>query len=199
MTPGLAAHVQTFLFDWNPDWFECGEYIADDDTRKKFKPLDVAFSNRWQIWADLAAKVHAEIQHIIVDSEFRPTRACFVHNGIRYCAPGDPPLIEGHDPKEVSSYDWNATTWGGEISGPDGKGEDRLIKTANDFNECVTEVFRQLTALENFGWWSSAVPMPRAAFNALAKLTKRFHVQLRMDNGDIHPREYDRCDVYCVL
>lgn len=190
-SPGLAAHIRSFRFTWNPEWIQYWEWYSKGDTRKQYKPLDLAFRNRYKMWLDLGRKLGAEIEHrITLERNPRP-QAFFKHRGIESCAPGKPPLIDGRDPKEVSSYDWSAPRLG-DISGPDGKGEDRLIKNPKDFNSCIIEICSQLTSLEAFSWQSSQIPLPRAAFDALAKLPRlaRLHPRLLMDNGDVHPREY---------
>lgn len=191
VSPGLAAHVRSFEFSWNPEWIQHWDYYTIGGAKKVFKPLDLAFRNRYTMWLELSRKLGVEIEYGVTAGRIPRPEAYFMHGNMKSSGPGKPPLIEGRDPKEVSSYDWNAPRLG-EISGPDGKGQDRLIKSAEDFNSCIIEIISQLTSLQKFSWSSGQVPMPRAAFDALAKLPRitHLHPQLLMDNGDVHPRKY---------
>lgn len=54
--------------------------------------------------------------------------------------------------------------------GPDGTGQDKIVKNAKQFTQCVIEVVGKLTSLETFGWEAPVTTMPRGVFDALARL-----------------------------
>lgn len=88
------------------------------------------------------------------------------YEGFTYNAPGT------HDWDEVELqgaevYDWQASQIGGR--GPDGDGDDELIKNPAQFLDCMTEVVRTLSSIEVFGWETPVIPMPDGVFEALRK------------------------------
>lgn len=180
--PFVAQHVKVFLMRWN------GPGKQPDHAPlfgvQEISPLDFAFSDRSQTWAQLAERegiintdsMQREVQHHA--GTYAP-QASFRIGAIEYRDPGRPPLIDGRDPSIVDSYDWAAPRVGG--SGPDGKGEDRLIKNAEDFNQAVTEV---ITRLECFGWSTKLARMSLEAFQALERLPRllRLHLDLTTDH-----------------
>lgn len=86
------------------------------------------------------------------------------------------PPGEGHDRNAVSqqgpaAYDWQQVPEGSLRGlGPDGKGFDEHITSAQQFTECITEVTSLLTSLDSFDWDTVVTPMPRGVIDALARL-----------------------------
>lgn len=154
--------------------------------------LDLAFRDRLQMWKDLVEKHNAQTQLEMYDmmSDFLSpspkARLYFEHDGDRYYEPSEPPLAT--EPTGGSMFKWDKRVGG---VGPDGKGEDKLIKTAAQFIECCEEIVAQLSSLETFRWNTYITPMPPGIFESLAKLTslKRFHPGLTLDSGIVHARK----------
>lgn len=76
-------------------------------------------------------------------------------------------------------------------NGPDLKGEDRLIKSPQQFNECIADVITQLTSLETFVWCTLLAALPIRACSALASLTSLTSLRLTFDSsrGTCHAGE----------
>lgn len=91
----------------------------------------------------------------------------FEHNGQKYAEPGQCP--RGENWKELKPvWDYDAPRTG--VDGPDGKGEDCLIKSSQQLADSFTEIVSQLSSLEIFRWTSYVTPMPAGVCAALAKI-----------------------------
>lgn len=156
--PQIASLIRSFRFIWD---------MGGDSHEWKLRAfrqgtaLDLAFCDRLQLWDDLMKEPGA-------DAEIEGADGFVDYNKSLTQPPG-----EGHDWEAAAAvgpadYDWLAGTGG---RGPDGKGEDRLIKNAEQFAECITEVVSMLSLLQTFGWETGVTPMPRGVFDALARLT----------------------------
>lgn len=157
VAPFIPPLIRSFRLLWDMD--------GDSDELKleafgQGTALDLAFCDRLQLWDDLMKQAGADIE---LDGE-----PFVMYNGRFTQPPG-----RGYDLATVADeghaeYDWLSGTGG---RGPDGTGEDKLMKNAEQFTECIVEIVGKLTSLETFGWETSVTPMPRGVFDALARLT----------------------------
>lgn len=132
--------------------------------------LDFAFRHRMQAWLDFAQQHGCEIKRDKIYGWF------FKYQGR---------LIE-----RPSSG----------ASGPDGKGEDRLIRTPAHFNECIAEIVSQLSSLETFGWCTKVTPMPAGVLHALLEIEtlRSLHVDMkRPGRNEFHNGKYFACLPLC--
>lgn len=184
-SPCIGPCVRSFRFAWAPaeEWYAC-----KDNAEEKISVADAAFRDTRQMWLDLKHKYGYAEQHVV--ERTGRTRALIpkayvMHNGARYLNPAKPPLLDPLNRHLVASYDWTARCG---LSGPDGKGEDRLIKSAQQLTDCLTEIVSQLTSLETFVWRTRHYEMPPGVIDALAKLItlKRCEMLAVSLEGDIH-------------
>lgn len=124
--------------------------------------LDMAFRDRRQMWEDLAKKHDCKI------STRRNGHRSFRLHGRVF----QEPPIEGS-------------------TGPDGNGEDLLIKSSEQFTRCIIEVVSQLSSLHAFGWSTGMTPMPLGVFNALLSLETLTSLHLSMI---LHRCVVDACE-----
>lgn len=198
VSPDLAHHVRSFVFVWNMGILdgECAHhyehYPADHGSL-----LDMAFRNRSRMWETFARKHRCEILQHDSESEeesdsdgenyasiFKGKRHYFRHNGQTFEQPGEHPFaMPGHR----TLTDMLKPTDGRKflVSGPDGKGEDRRIKSPVQFYECLNEVVAQLTSIETFGWCSHIAPMSSEVYNVLKRLPnlQNLHVRFSAHRG----------------
>lgn len=153
--PGLAALIRSFRLLWHMDG-DCTHYRLEPMCG--FTALDCAFRNRLEIF-----------------NRRVKTEAPYLDHELLRCGDGSTYEPPGSEPDWVAvakvgplGYDW---LQGARGSGPDGKGEDKLIKNATQFTQCINEVVNLLTSLETFGWETKVSPMPQGVFDALARLT----------------------------
>lgn len=153
--PYLTRYVKHFDFEWTVDQdfpFSGSEaYI-----KKRSTLLEAAFSDRVQVWEDRRARSDGVVT-------FERDKGRFVHRNRIYTAPG---RFKGRRDTDGKDVYFNHT--GGR--GPDGNGEDARIKTPEEFVNCLVELISQFTSLRNFAW-TTTVPMPPQAVDALATLT----------------------------
>lgn len=101
-------------------------------------------------------------------------------------APGESHDWEAVERLGPAAYDWQASgSKGGR--GPDGNGEDKFIKTPEQFLESIVEVVTSLTSLQMLGWETPVTPMPRQIFETLrasATLTG-LRLQFASDRGNV--------------
>lgn len=121
--------------------------------------LDWAFSDRFLVWSDLGQRHACEVKW----NEIHQTWG-FRLNETTYIAPGKYP--EQQSERDVNSH----LRTGG--NGPDDKGEDRFIKNAQQFTNCVNEIITQLSSLEAFAWKCTVPQLPHASLRALQTLPK---------------------------
>lgn len=202
-SPHLARHIKSFCFFWNmnPGGEAYSQYRYEEYGEGNMSMLQLAFSNRVRMWRELLHKYKCsgavadlQFRKVLGGGEVRPTLH-FVHEGNKYYCPAEPPQIEGEDRFKLRSYDWNAVQSRG--TGPDGMGEDRLIKNGEQLIKCLEEVVEQIismSVLETFSWNSPVLPMPLGVLNALAKLPtlKRFHPGLITGSPIAHACECRR-------
>lgn len=171
-SPYLVHHVRSFsLLWWPPGQHQLNEYAEEAGTL-----LDLAFSkDRWQLWRSLAEQHGCDILDTTQGLYFVLDGRQYDEPG-RYSKPGD---------GEVPDHGRFGTR------GPDGCGEDRLIKTAEQFNECLVEIIAHLTSLEAFGWDSAGIVMPRGVFDALHKLDSLKALHLNME---VHRCSVQMCE-----
>lgn len=135
-SPDIAQHIRSFTFAWDmPDALHSREMCEPGDSL-----FDLAFRDRFSSWNDLRQQHGCEVQRSV-----HSQRWYFDYDGTRYFAPGEYP--------DTEQEDWIAASrlrTGG--SGPGGRGEDRLVKNAEQFTESVNEIIGQLSSLEAFGW-----------------------------------------------
>lgn len=122
-----------------------------------------------------------------------PSSSCrhyFVHDGKTFLQPGRAPYWDplqrtltamlgvARDPPFITS-------------GPDGRGEDLLIKSAEKFKKCMTEVVENLSHLTEFAWLSHVTTVPAGTFAALERLTalRLLYVCLSGYRGNVHDRK----------
>lgn len=187
--PGLAHYVKSFAFSWTMggDYGDCDNFPERDGTL-----LDLAFRNRCRIWDKVYEQYDGEIQW-----NSRLEKWCFVvgdedddEDLVIYPAPGKFPMLwdDEEQTEGVSQFDLDGRTEG---NGPDGKGPDRLIKNAQQLNDCMTDILTQLSSLETLGWTTFALPMPAAAVPALSRTTlTSICYCMFVFRGNLHAREY---------
>lgn len=191
VSPSIARHVRSFCFMWNMegDFYECEAYPDEEGTR-----LQMAFSDRWRIWETLRRQHGCEASwDFRYDDPVTDHMLRFELHGVSYDAPGRcQALIAGY-----SSGGWPILEpYSSELPkqrgiGPDGDGEDRLIKSANDFHDCIVEVVSQLSWLQTFGWDTSVTPMPAGVHGALSRLSTltSLHLDMSIYRGNPHTCE----------
>lgn len=161
-SPEIAQHIRSFSFVWGMG----GSFNFEGFPTDAGTTLDLAFRDRWKLWNDLRRQHRRRVQWNAHYEQWE-----FMHADVRYAAPGQLPAPRSH---KVTKQDWQyacAQRVGG--CGPDDNGEDRLIKNATQFNDCVNEIVTQLSSLEAFGWFSFVAQVPQAALNALRSLRLR--------------------------
>lgn len=145
--------------------------------------LDLAFRDRWQMWEELRERYGCETRE---ESEYFDVDGLhFEYDGDFYVAPGRPlPEEEGDD----------AGRLGGD--GPDGWGQDKLVKSAADFNDSVDEVVAQLTFLKEFSWCCHTTPISRCAFSSLSKVNslRVLHLNFSARRSNVYDCE---CEILC--
>lgn len=179
-SPSIARHVRSFCFTWQMSSFDL--YWCNDWDATYATLLEMAFSDRFSTWDSLRESLGCEPTWT---SDGAIDELSFTHRGKTYRAPGNSPceynmrrIIVDHDaPREGTS-------------GPDGKGEDGLIKTPEQLQDCMVEIVRSFTSLETLGW-STFMPMPQGVFDTLASLTtlSSLRINLRSYRSTLHACE----------
>lgn len=162
-SPLTRTHIKSFVFDWHMGRDGCAAIM--DFPPETGSLLQLAFRNRRQLWQELALQWNCSV----VDNGGSGRR--FSHNGRTYGEPG---------------------RGGGPGSGPDGKGEDALIKSPQDLNACIIEVIGLLPCLDSFSWKSSVTPMSAETCDALAQHStlKSLHVTMSSCRNNAHACQY---------
>lgn len=202
-SPAIASHVRHFSFSWNMggDYYKCDEYEAKEGTL-----LDLAFRNRCELWNSLRAEAEGRMLN-----EFKRTHdRNFFQSKVAGMKPGWAPprsadavlLHHSAEHEDDDSFDyysddgeedyyWSVKGSGAGGDGPDGRGEDRLVKSVSDFNSCLVEIVAQLGSLTTFGWAAEAAAMPMGVLESLEKLTTLSHLHLSLSGarGTVHACE----------
>lgn len=169
---------------------DCDDVCCEAYTKEEAGSLlELAFMDRQSLWEDLLRKYDGKLEcEGGVDTSFVKW---FRHDGREYLAPGRTPPFEVHvDDAVYHDYDPYTRNEGG--NGPDGKGEDKLVKSPADFNACITEIVEQLTSsLQTFGWKCPVTTMPAESLAALAKLEgiTALHIDASSLRGLVHACE----------
>lgn len=125
--------------------------------------LDLAFRDRVQMWTRLMRTSSAWLNR-------NEDRYCCLYDD-RHCEPpGTDYDWQAVEEVGLAAYDWTTVARYGR--GPDGNGEDKLIKSPEDLLACSVEVVSSLVSLELFGWETTVTPMPSGVFDALLKLKR---------------------------
>lgn len=157
--PYLAMHIKSFSFRWTMGG-DCRPLRLAAFASEEGSTLDLAFTDRLELFERLYRLdgADSEILSLGMDGDDTEVRC----NG-KVCSPPG-----RHDERIVcESYPWTCGAGG---RGPDGKGEDSVIKNATAFNQYITEVVGMLPFLETFCWRVHVTPMPRGVFDALTRL-----------------------------
>lgn len=152
--------------------------------------LDLVFGDRWRMWANFARATGSQIQwKVRQDGQLQ---RFFEFDATEFEEPGDPPLIEGRDPRDPSSYDYHAPRLD---SGPDGKGDDMLIKTPAQLISSLVEVVEKLPLLHAFSRNTALLAMPTGVGNALEQLDtlKSLHVDMTLIRNNLQTGESSVC------
>lgn len=180
-SPGLAFHVRSFAFAW-----ELPSQLRDLDVYPSAEGtlLDLAFRDRGRMWELYAKTVNAEIEE--EDWLDGWVQRLFYFAGKTFYEPVAP-NFQHSDPGEAF-YDPAAPKL---ASGPDGNGEDALIKTADQLVSTLVNIVAKLPSVRTFMWSTSMMPMPMGVLNALEKLPslKSLHVEFGMYRNVVHARE----------
>lgn len=179
--PSIAAHVQSFTFTWDMNEEYVRQYV---DFLKAFHQslsvLDYAFMNRINIWTQTAESLGAEIvqdrvhpvthdeMHGLVDEEAEEEAEELGHYETPYFTHSNRSYQKPNSDEDCS------------CSGPDGNGEDRFIKSSDDFNDYVSSILGDLASLNSFSWRCQVTSLPSQAFDALAKLTALKKLEMNM-------------------
>lgn len=175
VSPGIAQHIRTFCFDWklepDNDRLDLALYPAEEGTM-----LDLAFRDRFQLWEEYKKRHGCEgkVNILRTDIDSDTANLYFTNeDGLWFEAPGH--CVAEPDVEHTLEC-YLARRVGG--SGPDGEGEDRLIKTAAQFRGCIIETVARLS-LTRFEWTSWVTPLPVAAFNLVRANSDLNILQLR--------------------
>lgn len=185
-SPEIAQHIRSFVFAWEIH-DDCSSFPAKEGTK-----LDLAFKDRWRVWALLRQQYKRPVQW---DAEHQ--QWAFTHDGVRYPAPGTCPSFEG---TQSTKQDWlSASTERVGGHGPDGEGEDRVVKNADDFNSTAIEIVTQLSSLETFKWSCNVASLPAPACEALKQctLTSLTYGYIERGRESIHACEWWHHDGVC--
>lgn len=192
-SPYLAQHVRSFSFLWQaPDTSVYEEYPQLDGKSLVELAFDV---DRWLLWDELRKQHDCQILPGCYENaygrHFRLGDAWHFEPG---WVPAPRPKIS--DPNAQKVYNDPPHT----NAGPDGRGDDRFIKSTEQFNEALVEVIAQFTSLEAFGWESAGTPLPRGAFDALLKLDtlQTLHLNMVPHRYSVHMGE-SPLEVLCAL
>lgn len=183
-SPDLAERVHSFSFTWRMSEFP---EEMDFYPEREGSMIDIAVRDRAHIWHDYAQETGStiEVEH---DDDGQISRH-FFHDGFFFPEPGDHPMIQGDDPDEhPASYDWEAPK---QAQGPDGRGEDLLIKSPDQLIASLVEVVTQLRSLHTVNWTSPITTMPLGVFQGLRKLNrlKLLQIQVSCLRNEVHARE----------
>lgn len=178
-SPDIARYIRNFTFMWDMG----GDYITVDYWPVEAGTLlDLAFVDRWQAWDDLRSawglKILESGRRLYFlragfGSCFSPGAELFTFNmENRYDDAGHlrPSRRTKHvvyDMKDGRLVNDCHKLRGGR--GPDGNGEDRFIKNADDFNDCLVNVVTSLSSLQILSWATPVVTMPRGVCDVLAR------------------------------
>lgn len=180
-SPSIARHVRSFVFLWDVGldlaWYKSWAKTTNATV------LELVFSDRFAIWDNLRQSLGCEAQAHSDDDELY-----FTHDGKTHYAPGY--LLPNINRAARYGYDFNHDEPRLGCSGPDGMGEDRLIKTPEQLQDALVELVRSFTSLETFGW-RTFIRMPQGVFDALASLSTltSLHIDLHSYGGVAHARE----------
>lgn len=172
-SPEIAQHIRSFSFFWGMT------DIPRPFPGSKLTQLEMAFQDRYAIWD----RLREEGQHEVGWDYWSETWGFFSDKSF-FRAPGSYPPGE---------QDWSkacARRVGG--SGPDDRGEDRVIKSVEDFTNSVNEVMASLSSLQTFAWMSTMAGLPKDSFNSLQSLkmlTSLAYGCLRCDTLTLHARK----------
>lgn len=167
ISPRLAGYIRSFVLLWDMGGdcdehsFWCVPYGKEEGSM-----LDMAFRDQVQLWESVRDRYKCQVN----DEGFVEYRDnyYFEHNNKRYSAPGRCPEVQYSS--WYSALDHTAARYSGD--GPDGNGEDPLIKNPDHFLDCCAEIVSQLTSLESFGWQTAVTPLPVGVFKALLKMQR---------------------------
>lgn len=189
VSPSIGKLVRSFCFSWHMDH---DTDACDHLPEHEGSLLDLAFRDRWTIWNQLRQDLGLEAEWIELEGG-GPRVWGFAKGDTCYHAPGRPLLID-YDrwSEEPPVVDASRPRQGGK--GPDGFGEDRLIKTPEQLNDCLSEVIEHLSRLETLGWSCAVTQMPQRACRALAKLDTLRNMCYTMYawRGTVHLGEYSQ-------
>lgn len=190
--PHIATHIRTFRFSWDmdDDFGTCEGYTKEEAGSL----LDLAFVDRQSLWEGLLHKHNGKLECYGGTEDEDCTEGFtkwFDRDERRYVAPGWTPSFERQEDGRVwKEYDPHTRNKRG--NGPDGDGEDKLIKSSAEFNDCVTEIVSQLTSsLQTLGWECPVTTMAAEAVDALAKLKSitALHIDVSTCRGLVHACE----------
>lgn len=184
VSPSVASLIRSFCFLWDmaneAPGTACYQLPASSGSL-----LDLAFVNRFAAWEDWAhghgLKPRVDEKNILY----------VVFQGDVIYAPGRYESYHAREDKDGNPW-WDPYEDRYGCIGPDGLGEDGIINSPQEFNDCIVEVVARLSSLETFGWMTSVAPLPFKAFASLRKLTtlSSLHYTFSRGRGNVHFREY---------
>lgn len=168
--PHIALLIRSFRFFW--DMGGDGDPVTLAIFEEQ-EPLDLAFCDRLGLW-DRIWKAGLANEEMV---------SFFDHAGLSFddwysSPPGDHDFdaLQAAD----TNYDWLVGKRG---RGPDGYGEDELIKNAEELTHCLIGVIGSCASLETFGWETVVVPMLTGVFDVLARLTTLQDLRVRASSA----------------
>lgn len=187
LSPDIAKYIRCFCFLWNLD-DPYGLTIYEDYPTSYGAILDMAFRDRTQMWKDLAQELGCEIERDPPESYFEINKGTSEAKIIP--EPGQTYEKADYGPSDDGRWDYDAPRVG--THGPDGDGEDKRIKNAEDFNSCILEIVSKLSCLETFGWSSIVTPIPVEVFAVLANLSNltSFHTAMSTHRNNLSACEF---------
>lgn len=164
--PSIAPLIKSFNFCWDMDG-DCTRLRLAAFPHEQGTTLDLAFRDRLEMF-DQAMKADGAEPYLYeeLDDAGYYVGMALCCNGQTCTAPGEGPDWRAFQ-EDPAGYDWRSGEGG---RGPDGNGEDELIKNADQFTQRITEIVSKLTSLKAFAWETPVTPMPRGVYDVLAQL-----------------------------
>lgn len=188
-SPSIAQHIRSFYFNWTMD----GDYgMMELYDESEGRLVDLAFRDRVDMWEQAMWEHNG---HPMTEgcSTGRPDTSFYDERDWTWYEPGCP-----EDPESYDGYYNSGLHIRGD--GPDGNGEDLLIKNASDLESCVLEIVSQLTRLVTFGWDTPVFPVSVEVGAVLEKLClATLHLRICPSRVEVHKGESSSCTVSVAL
>lgn len=153
-SPFIAPLIKSFRFQWGMGG-DCEDLQLQAYPDAYGTTLDLAFLDRRHLFDGRMKELGSAV--VCRDDYLE-------HFDRVYIPPGEDPDWGTVREQGAAAYDWLAGEGG---RGPDGQGEDKLIKNPAQLTQCFVDILKSLSSLETFGWETGVTPMPRPVFDEL--------------------------------